>query len=78
MTVEIITPDKELFSGQAKAVTMPGKDGSLGILDNHAPLITSLKEGDVKVTDSNGKELLFPIKGGTAEVLKNKVLILAE
>ncbi len=78
MKVEIITPDKSLFSGEAKALTMPGKDGSLGILENHAPLITSLKGGDIKVTDSSGKELLFTVTGGTAEVLNNQVLILAE
>jgi F-type H+-transporting ATPase subunit epsilon len=78
MKVEIITPDKPLFSGQAKAVTMPGKDGSLGILENHAPLITALRAGDIKITDSSGSEKSFTIKGGTAEVLNNKVLILAE
>lgn len=78
MKVEIITPDHSLFNGEAKAVSMPGIDGDLGILDNHAPLITALKAGDVKVTTADGKDQMFALKGGTAEVLNNKVLILAE
>lgn len=78
MHLEIITPDKELFKGEAKAVTVPGSEGSLGILENHAPLIASLKKGTVKVTESNNNEQLFEINGGVAEVLKNKVIILAD
>ena len=77
MIVDIITPDTELFSGEATAVTVPGIDGSLGILNNHAPLISALKKGEVKVSTSEG-EKKFEIKGGVAEVLKNKVIILAE
>ncbi len=77
MIVDIITPDNSLFSGEATAVTVPGIDGSLGILEHHAPLISALKKGAVKVTTSNG-ETSFDIKGGVAEVLNNKVIILAE
>jgi len=50
----------------------------MGFLDNHAPLITVLKAGDVKVTLADGKVQLFPIKGGVVEVMKNTVLVLAE
>ena len=78
MVIEIITPDKSLFKGEAKGVTVPGIDGSLGILNNHAPLITALKEGKVKVTNADNEEIFFDIKGGVAEVLNNKVIILAE
>jgi len=77
MQVEIITPDKELFKGEAKSVTVPGVDGSMGFLNNHAPLITVLKAGDVKVKTGAGEET-FPVKGGVVEVLNNKVLVLAE
>ncbi len=77
MRVEIITPDKELFKGEAKSLTVPGVDGSMGFLENHAPLITVLKAGDVKVITEKGEEL-FPVKGGVVEVMKNTVLILAE
>ncbi len=78
MRVEIITPDKSLFSGDAKAVTVPGIDGSLGILNNHAPLISALKKGIVKVTDTNNSVTTYEINGGVAEVQNNKLIILAE
>ncbi len=78
MTIEIITPDKALFKGEAKGVTVPGIDGSLGILNNHAPLISALKAGKVKVTNADGQDEFFEINGGVAEVLNNKVIILAE
>jgi len=78
MNVDIITPDESLYSGDASAVTVPGIDGSLGILERHAPLISALKKGQVKVTDSSGKETTFDIDGGVAEVKDNKVIILAE
>lgn len=78
MTIEIITPDTALFEGKATAVTVPAIDGSLGILNKHAPLISALKKGKIKVTDTNGEDKFFEIDGGVAEVLKNKVIILAE
>lgn len=78
MRVEIITPDKELFKGEAKSVTVPGVDGSLGFLNNHAPLITVLKAGDVKVKHENGQTELFPVNGGVVEVSNNTVIVLAE
>ena len=78
MVIEIITPDESLFKGEAQGVTVPGIDGSLGILNNHAPLISALKSGKVKVTHLDGKEEFFEINGGVAEVLNNKVIILAE
>lgn len=77
MRVEIITPDKELFKGEASYVGVPGVDGSMGFLDNHAPLITVLKAGDVKVKTDAGEQL-FPVKGGVVEVMHNTVLVLAE
>ena len=49
MTVDILTPDATLFSGEASYVGLPGSDGSLGILNNHSPLVTTLKEGQVVV-----------------------------
>ena len=77
MQVEIITPDKSLFKGEATSVTVPGVDGSLGFLNNHAPLITVLKAGDVKVKTSTGTEV-FPVQGGVVEVRNNTVIVLAE
>ncbi|HRD51892.1 MAG TPA: ATP synthase F1 subunit epsilon [Flavobacteriales bacterium] len=77
MRVEIITPDKELFKGEASYVGVPGVDGSMGFLNNHAPLITVLKAGDVKVKTEEG-EKTFAVKGGVVEVMQNTVLVLAE
>ena len=77
MTIEILTPDKKLFSGEGSSVVAPGKDGSLGILENHAALITSLKPGKVEVETTSGRES-FDVNGGVLEVLNNKVIILAE
>jgi len=78
MQVEIITPESTLYKGNANYVYLPGSDGGLGILNHHAPLISSLKKGVVRVKDESGKEHRFEVNGGTAEVLRNKVVILAE
>ncbi|HQX31849.1 MAG: ATP synthase F1 subunit epsilon [Flavobacteriales bacterium] len=78
MRVEIITPDKELFKGEAISVTVPGVDGSMGFMNNHAPLITVLKAGDVIVKLANGQVDVFPVLNGVVEVSNNTVLVLAE
>ncbi len=78
MNLEIITPDKKLFSGEIKSVIVPGSEGSLGILDRHAPMVASLKEGKCKVTEVSNAVHEFEIKGGVVEVSHNKVIILAE
>jgi len=79
MQVEIITPDKEIFKGEAVLVQLPGIDGSFEILNNHAPLISALKEGKIKLKKTKeAKDEFYEINGGVIEVLKNKVLVLAE
>ena len=78
MEVEIITPDKNIFKGEAKFVSVPGIDGSLGILDDHAPLITTLVAGNVLLRKEDNSEENIEVNGGVLEVLKNKVIILAE
>lgn len=78
MNVEIIDPDKTIFSGQAEIVQLPGKDGSFEIMHNHAPIISVLRKGKVKIVDQDKKTQFFEINGGVIEVLKNKILILAE
>lgn len=77
MHVDILSPDKSLYSGNATMVNLPGKDGSLGILENHAPLITTLRKGSIRLTGSEG-EKTFEVNGGVVEVNHNKVIILAE
>ena len=78
MNLEIITPDKSVFTGEVSLVQLPGIDGSLEILNNHAPLISVLKKGKIKIKDDKDQEQFFEVNGGVVEVLKNKVLILAE
>ncbi len=78
MNIEIITPDKTIFTGTASLVQLPGIDGLFEILNNHAPLISALKKGRVKIKNDKDQIEFFEIKGGVVEVLKNKILILAE
>ena len=77
MYLEIITPDKKVFSGTINSVQVPGSKGSFAILEYHAPIISTLEKGLVKV-DDRGSETLFEISGGMIEVKDNKVIILAE
>ena len=77
MKLEIITPDKTIYNGDAELVQLPGIDGSFEILNNHAPLISALSKGRIKVKNS-GTEDFYEVNGGVIEVLENKILILAE
>ena len=76
MHLEILTPEKKFFEGDVSVVTFPGADGSFQVLDDHAPLISLLKEGIVEYKSKEGTQNLL-IKGGVVEVLKNKVILLA-
>ncbi|MFH1001484.1 MAG: ATP synthase F1 subunit epsilon [Bacteroidota bacterium] len=78
MNLNIITPDKSIFKDEASLVQLPGVDGSFEILENHAPLISALKKGKLKVIKTDKTEVFFEINGGIVEVLNNKVLILAK
>lgn len=78
MKLEIISPDNQLFSGEVTSVVVPGKEGSFGILDNHAPIISTLKAGKIKVTDNQKNTQVFEIKGGVVEVSKNNITVLAQ
>ena len=77
MTVEILTPDVVLYEGDATYLGLPGSDGSLGIMNNHAALVTTLREGEVVVKNDNNEQV-FAVKGGTVEVLNNHVTVLAQ
>jgi F-type H+-transporting ATPase subunit epsilon len=84
MTLEILTPEKKLYSGEVYGVQMPGISGSFEVLDKHAPLISALKAGKVKVLRDKPSGsaapagLMFTIQGGFVEVLNNKVTVLVE
>ena len=79
MNLEILTPEKKLYSGEVYGVQMPGISGLFEVLEKHAPLVSALKPGRVKVLkDKNNHIINFDIKGGFVEVLNNKVTLLAE
>ncbi len=77
MKLEILSPEKEIFAGEVSLVQLPGIDGLFEVLENHAPLVSALTKGVIKVEDNTAVQN-FSIEGGTVEVLKNKVLVLAE
>lgn len=78
MNLQIVTPDSRVFDGEATLVKLPGIDGSFEVLENHAPIISVLKQGELKVIKADKSVELFPIKGGVVEVLNNTVLILIQ
>jgi F-type H+-transporting ATPase subunit epsilon len=76
MYVEIVTPSKTIFQGEAVSVKLPGKGGKFETLNNHAPIISALDSGIITVTTEEGSES-FEINGGIVEVLNNKIVVLA-
>jgi len=79
MNLEILTPEKKLFSGEVYGVQMPGISGSFEVFEKHAPLVSALKAGRVKVLkDKQSHFSFFEIQGGFVEVLNNKVTVLVE
>ena len=77
MHLEIITPDKKVFEGDVSIVTFPGSDGSFQVMNNHAPLISLLAQGTVEYKTNTQRQKVV-ITGGVVEVLKNKVILLAD
>jgi F-type H+-transporting ATPase subunit epsilon len=78
MQIEIITPDKKVYEGEVSSVRLPGTSGSFGVMNNHAPLISTLGNGTIKIVDENKSTLLFDVKGGVVEIINNKIIVLAE
>jgi F-type H+-transporting ATPase subunit epsilon len=76
--LEIITPSKVGYKGNITSVTVPGTKGNFQVLFNHAPIISSLEIGEVKIEEQGGTNLHFATSGGTIEVSNNKIIILAE
>lgn len=77
MYLEIITPDKSVFEGEVSSAQFPGTQGSFEVLNNHAPLISTLENGRVRVTSAAGNQY-FNVSGGVVEVLKDRIILLAE
>jgi F-type H+-transporting ATPase subunit epsilon len=78
MYLEIITPDKKVFEGEVSLIQLPGSKGAFEILKNHAPIISTLDKGVIKIQDENGSEKLFEIDGGVVENKANKIIVLVE
>jgi F-type H+-transporting ATPase subunit epsilon len=74
---EIVSQDRKVYEGDVDIVVLPGSDGEMGILPHHAPLLTTLKMGIIKVRTS-GREEIFTVAGGVAEVQPDLVTILAD
>jgi F-type H+-transporting ATPase subunit epsilon len=75
--LEIITPDKKVFEGEVNSAQFPGTQGSFEVLRGHAPLISTLENGPVKVITANGLQV-FQVEGGVVEVLRDNIIVLAE
>lgn len=77
MILEILTPEKKVFEGEVSSATFPGADGSFQVLNNHAPLVSLLKDGAIEFRTKEKTEKVV-ITGGVVEVLQNQVIVLAD
>jgi F-type H+-transporting ATPase subunit epsilon len=78
MRVEIITPEKSLFEGESTMIRVPGTHGSFQILNNHAPIVSTLEKGVITIRKTDEQEVTFEINSGLVECKKNKIIILVE
>ena len=78
MRIEIITPEKSLYDGEASSVTVPSQQGPFTMLENHAAIVAILEAGPITVTSANGEKRVFDIEGGFCEQHDNTVIICAE
>ncbi len=78
MFLEIISPDKNIYSGEVSLVQLPGTLGSFEIMNNHAPIISTLSKGKIKIVTADKKIEFIEIKSGVVEAQKNKIIVLAD
>jgi len=78
MTLEILTPDKKIFSGEVYGVQLPGISGMFEVLEKHAPLVSALKTGKLKILKDKNTTSLYSIQSGFVEVLNNQTTVLVE
>ena len=78
LTVEIVSPARSVFSGEARGVRAPGVEGSFEVRYNHAPMIAAFEIGTLTITTATGDQIDFATSGGFLEVLNNTVTVLAE
>lgn len=78
MTLEILTPEKKIYSGEVYGVQLPGIDGIFEVLEKHAPLVSALKAGKLKILKDKNATTVYDIHSGFVEVLNNKTMVLVE
>ena len=78
MILEILTPESKIFSGTVYGVQLPGISGLFEVLDKHAPIVSALKAGKLKILKDKNSHVLYTIQSGFAEVLNNKTTVLIE
>jgi len=78
MNLEIITPEKIVYKGEVVSIILPGSKGVFQILKNHAPIISTLQKGKIKIKDSNNKEDNFNVSGGVLEFQNNNAIVLVD
>jgi len=78
MNLEIVTPDKKIYEGEIRLIQVPGSKGSFEVLENHAPIVSTLEAGSIKVIDAAGEQEYYQIESGVIEVTNNKIIVLAE
>lgn len=78
VNLEIITPAERLYQGEVNLVRLPGTKGPFTILRNHAPIISTLEKGTVKIVDKQDETSYIEVLGGIVEVNRNKIIVLAD
>ena len=78
MQLELLTPGKNVFSGEVKLVKLPGSNGSFEVMNNHAPIISALTDGELKVETESGETMRYRTNGGVIEVKNNHAVVLVE
>lgn len=78
MTLEILTPERKVFSGEVYGVQLPGASGSFEVLDKHAPIVSALKAGKLKILTDKTATVSYTIRSGFAEIINNKTTVLVE
>lgn len=78
MKLEILTPEKKIFSGDVYGVQLPGISGLFEVLDKHAPIVSALKAGTLKILNDKNSTTSYTIQSGFVEVVNNKAMVLVE
>jgi F-type H+-transporting ATPase subunit epsilon len=76
--LEIVTPEKKLYAGDIELISLPGSKGSFEILNSHAPIISTLEKGQIKIIEEDKTEVFFDINRGVVECVDNNVIVLVD